>query len=390
MKLLRRLLSFFASYGLATVLLLLLMALVFFGTIEQTRLGVYEAQRRYFESLFVVHWLFGRVPLPLPGGYLLLALVFVNMACGAVLAAPKRLTRPGLLIAHCGVLFLIAAGFMTHHYSISGNMVLHEGETGSRFQSYHDWEIRIAEVGAGSKGRQFIIPQADFEGLGEGDHQLFQAEDLPFDLRIVRYAAHCEPAPGTGPWAVDGVELAPQPQLKTAEYNVPGAFVTLHWPDNLSQSGLLWGQEFAPWRVTAGDKEYALSLTRREWVLPFSLTLKTFNHQTHPGTGIPSHFSSDITLVEGGAPRETVIRMNEPLRHRGYTFYQASWGPSDAAPGTPLYSVLAVNRNPAGQWPLYASCVISLGLLLHFSQTLWRYLRRQAAQSKTPNGGSQS
>ena len=376
----KRLFNFLASYGLSIILLLLLMMLVFFGTLEQTRLGLYEAQRRYFESLIVVHPLFGRIPLPMPGGYLLLGLVFINMLCGAIIKAPKRFSQPGLLIAHGGVIFLIAAGFVAHHHALSGNIPLFEGETGDRFQSYYDWELRITETGEHSDGRQFIIPQEQLEVSRNGTGRVFFADALPFTLRVARYYANCRPVPGHGPWSVDGVALESLASSHTAEQNAPGlvAHIQTAANDSAPRMGLLWAMERAPWRVTVDGRDYALSLNRREWVLPFSLTLNRFNHETHPGTGIPSHFSSEITLTEGFAQREVVIRMNEPLRHRGYTFYQASWGPPDAPPGARLYSVLAVARNPAGQWPMYASCVISLGLLMHFCQVLFRYLKRQA------------
>ncbi|HOK88384.1 MAG TPA: hypothetical protein PK379_00005, partial [Candidatus Hydrogenedentes bacterium] len=89
-----------ASYGLSVILLTLLLVLVFIGTIEQVRIGLYPAQQRYFESFIAIFPLFGSIPLPLPGGYLLITLILINMLCGAMIRAPKNLRRPGLLIAH--------------------------------------------------------------------------------------------------------------------------------------------------------------------------------------------------------------------------------------------------------------------------------------------------
>ena len=47
---------------------------------------------------------------------------------------------------------------------------------------------------------------------------------------------------------------------------------------------------------------------------------------------------------------------------------------ADARPGEPLFSTLAVVRNPADQYPLYACIVIAAGLVLHFSRRLTRYV----------------
>jgi hypothetical protein len=69
--------------------------------------------------------------------------------------------------------------------------------------------------------------------------------------------------------------------------------------------------------------------------------------------------------------------MNHPLRHDGYTFFQESWGPGNAAPGDPLFSQFAVVRNPGDQGPLYACIIVSVGLLLHFIQKLLAYMRAE-------------
>ena len=56
-----------------------------------------------------------------------------------------------------------------------------------------------------------------------------------------------------------------------------------------------------------------------------------------------------------------VIRMNEPLRHRGYTFYQASFTADDIGEAT----VLAVVRNSGRLFPYISSVIVCFGMLLH-------------------------
>ena len=73
-------LKFFSSLRLTVVLLTLSLVLILFGTLDQVEYGIWETQKRYFESFLVVwsypiqapagihlQWL----KLPLPGGYLL-------------------------------------------------------------------------------------------------------------------------------------------------------------------------------------------------------------------------------------------------------------------------------------------------------------------------------
>ena len=86
---------------------------------------------------------------------------------------------------------------------------------------------------------------------------------------------------------------------------------------------------------------------------------------------------SDVTKIENGISQALKITMNEPLRHKGYTLFQASWGPANAKPGEPLFSTFAVVKNPADKFPEYACIIIAFGLLVHFSQKLFRYIKLQ-------------
>ena len=138
MKLFKGIFRLMASYGLSVILLVTLLLLVFMGTFEQTRIGLYEAQQKYFESLVVIPRLFGVIPVPVPGAYLLLSFIFINMLCGAVIKAPKRLSRPGLLIAHVGILLLVLYGVVSYHFSLTGNMPLYVGDSNNKIQSYYD------------------------------------------------------------------------------------------------------------------------------------------------------------------------------------------------------------------------------------------------------------
>jgi hypothetical protein len=96
--------------------------------------------------------------------------------------------------------------------------------------------------------------------------------------------------------------------------------------------------------------------------MPFSVTLKHFSHDVYPGTDIPRNFSSLVRLVdtERHEDRDVLIWMNHPLRYRGLTFYQSSYGKGDTL------SVLQVVRNPGWLLPYLACAIVSLGMAWHF------------------------
>lgn len=369
-----------ASYGLSVLLLTLLLVLVFIGTLEQVRIGLFPAQQQYFESFIAFFPLFGSIPLPLPGGYLLITLITINIVCGAVIRAPKNLRRPGLLIAHTGVLLLGVWGFMTYHYALTGYVDLYEGESTGIFRDYLDWELRITEMGApGRVAKQYVVHHREFEGARPGRPVTLRHPELPFTLRVERWLANAEPVRDTGPDSVEGVALVPKPPAPNPSGNRPGLILSAGGA--APATGLVWTDERSPLVLSAGDRRYRLDLAPRAWPLPFTVRLIRFRHETHPGTAIPSHFSSRVEIRDGETAREVEIRMNEPLRYGPYTLYQASWGPQDAGPGVRLYSVLSVSRNPAGEWALYASLVITAGLALHYLQVFRDFLRKSAGRA---------
>ncbi|CAN5208091.1 hypothetical protein BH23VER1_BH23VER1_10250 [soil metagenome] len=382
-----RVFAFFSSYGLATVTLALLGLLTWIGTLEQVDHGLYEVQRKYFEQAFLIHTIdipnpFGKIEgatipfkIPLPGVYLLLAILFVNMVCGAIIRARKGWRHLGILIAHSSMLLLILAGWVSFHFKTEGNMQLYEGDSSNVYRSYTEWAVEVVEVGDGAESDVLVIPEEEFADLRDDRSRTFSSDSLPFDLTLSGYSRNAmvgtaEQVPGAR--AVDGFALRPVKKDSQAEANVAAAYVVAG-----DTEGILWGLARHPLTVEAEGKTFLLKMTRRSWVVPFTVVLDKFTRALHPGTGIAREYSSDITKVGAEGREEKIkIAMNEPLRDRGYTFFQASWGPEDARPGEPLYSVFAVVKNPSDYWPLYACIMVGVGLLVHFLGKLLAFIQR--------------
>lgn len=71
--------------------------------------------------------------------------------------------------------------------------------------------------------------------------------------------------------------------------------------------------------VLTGERHRTVSL-------PFQVRCDQF-HVSFYDTGAPSEFRSDLVIVENGKEvRRESIRVNDPLTHRGVTFYQSSYG----------------------------------------------------------------
>ena len=380
---LKKTMDVLASFPLSCVLFLLLLLLTYLGTLYQVEHGLYQAQRRYFESLVLVHWAFGRFPIPLPGTYLLLIVLAVNLTLGGIVRVRMGWSKFGILITHAGILVMLAGSFVTYRYSTAGHMTLYEGESSSEFQSSNEWEIAVGEA-TGGPTREYLIPARDFMHLSGTRTRTFRFPDLPFELILRGFAPNARPTPEKKPGeGVDGFMLMSQERSREEEANLPGIVAVLRESQGgAERSALLWAGAFQPWVTPAGGKTWAVELRPRRWTLPFTITLDKFTRELHPQTNMPSKFISDVTKTEQGVAQQARITMNEPLRNLGYTLYQSSWGPSNARPGDRLYSVFAVVRNPAEQFPLYSCLIITIGMAIHFMQKLTAYLRAERRRSR--------
>ncbi|MEK7791044.1 MAG: cytochrome c biogenesis protein ResB [Deltaproteobacteria bacterium] len=62
-------------------------------------------------------------------------------------------------------------------------------------------------------------------------------------------------------------------------------------------------------------------------VLPFALRCDDFQIEYYPGTDQPKSYKSDLKVIsEGEILLQKTISVNDPLRHQGISFYQASYG----------------------------------------------------------------
>jgi hypothetical protein len=377
-RLIEKVLAFLGSYGLAVVILSFQLLLTFLGTIAQANEGLYLVQKKYFDSFFLWQPIYGPLAIPLPGGYLLMLLLFYNLLVGGIIRAPRRLRQPGMLIAHGGILFLLISGFVSHHFSLNGGMQILEGESSAEFASYHDWSIELRRQ-VGDTVTVYQIPDSRLKTAGAGAERTFVADDLPVDITVAGYAVNCVPRPAGEAMlsaAVDGFYLQTVPRADAGERNVPGSYVLLaEKGGGPTHSAIVWGLERAPYTTTLGGEQWSVAMVRQSWPLPFRIVLDKLSVQFHPNTGMAKVFLSDVTKIEGRSHESIKITMNEPFRYKGYTLFQSSWGPANAPEGARLYSGFAVVKNPVDHWPLYACIIVSIGLLIHFFQRLAVHLR---------------
>jgi hypothetical protein len=356
------------------------MILVFLGTIDQVNIGVYEAENRYFKSFF----LFFRPPgtdlrIPwFPAGYIVGTVLLVNLIAAHIARFRLSWKKSGILLLHSGlILLLIGQLFADIFVDLESQMRLDQGETKNYSESFYFDELAVIDTSGKDSDEVISIPGSR---LSKGNRI-----DLPgAGLRVVvddYYKNSALISPGRlprpdyphislGPMAV-AVRL--DKTYKQDERNMPAGKISIFRGDQLvGACGLAAGFP-KPVSFQVEGKSYQAVLRPKRFYKPFAIQLIQFRHDRYAGTDIAKNFSSRIRLIDPSRneDRESLIFMNNPLRYRGFTFYQAGFDNNDQT------TVLQVAQNPSWLVP-YISCgLIVAGMLVQFGMHLVNFVKRR-------------
>lgn len=167
------------------------------------------------------------------------------------------------------------------------------------------------------------------------------------------------------PSAVPGVEAI----NKSNELRRPGLHVNV---ENEAGKETFWLSFGEPKTVQFGDARAVLEYTKVQVDVGFKLKLKKFTVGKYAGTNQPASFSSDVTMDDKdlNVTGDRTISMNNPLVHRGYTFYQSSY-----VEGTPMTSIFQVAYDPGGP----VAYVGFFGFMAGLFCIIWSRPKRPAA-----------
>jgi len=379
------------SLRLTVVLLAFSVLLVFFGTLDQVRMGIRDAQKLYFESLIVVwhypeFWHWGNflkwIPIPLPGGYLLGPLLAVNLIAGHIRFWRPRWSILGISLIHLGVIMLLLGQLVTNIFQEENYMWLDEGATANFVRSFHEDEFYLAKLKEdGTRG----VFSLNYESLEKGETI---QPPFPFEVRVKEVIGNAE-IKTVGRMQGDqrlGVTQGLGAQMSLGAREIP----SFHSNDQRDIRTAVVeivsnGQSLGTWLVSnvfedrfpeqtfsVDGQSYAVGMRFKQTPLPFSITLLDFTHDRYPGTNIPSNFASRVRVDYPAKheSKEVMVFMNNPLRFEGLTFYQASFAKQDTA------SMFQVVKNPGWLIPYIACIIVSVGLLYQFSIAGYKMVRR--------------
>ena len=397
--LIKKIVGFFTSLRLTSVLLAFAIILVFVGTLAQADEGLYAVQANYFKHWLVIGFhMFGKkIPFILPGGYLIGTLLLVNLVATHVYRfelAPKKI---GIQFAHAGIILLLIGQLATDLLARELQMRFVEGETRSYSDSTGEYELIFA---AGNE-----ITAIPASRLQPG--AVVSVNSLPFAVHVKSFWRNSDVnfrAPmmaNAAPLATNGLALSfdfkPAEDVKAMDQrNIStvvmelvgkggslGTWVASVWAGEPAQvegvrnyymqmgadmAQKIAGQLVVPQTVTVAGKTFTFTMRPARVYHPFSLTLLKATHTVYPGTDIPKDFRSRVRIdnPQSGEQREVEISMNHPLRYGGYTYYQYQMTQGEMHPGEQSFSALQVVHNPSWLTPYIGCGMVGVGLVIQF------------------------
>ncbi len=269
----------------------------------------------------------------------------------------------GLLITHLGILLYFVAAFLVFHVYKESAVRLSPGTATNVSSSYSEWEVAYW---IGDDVRQHQVNAIDAHHFKTGAKVPFANKDFTLNVKeFYPNSSALKTQTRTNPNILNGSgidSISSKEILKQREENIAGGVFDLRF-ENKSYDLILYGMESQPTTIMIKGKLYHFLLRHKRFPLPFVIKLDHFKAEFHSGTDMAKSFESLVTISTGALERQVRIYMNNPLRYKDYTLYQASY---DVDEQGILSSTLAVVRNSARILPYIACFIVFFGLALHF------------------------
>ena len=373
-----KLVQFFCSLRLTVVLLTLGMLLIFWGTMAEVDMNLYQVQVKYFRSLFVFWSLPGadwKIPI-FPGGYLVGGMLLINLIAAHIKRFKLNWSKFGLFMIHAGIILLLLGQLATDMLQVESQMHLTEGQTLNYSESPSSDELAIVNTSNPGYDEVLAVPCSLLER-----QEVFSDPRIPFVVNVKRFYVNSSrvatPTPAAPVLATQGlgtsatVEGQP-PVTDTDHRNIPSAVIELK-SGATSLGTWLVSDWYKSQEVKVGDKSFKILLRPTRYYQSFSLQLLKFRYDRYTGTDIPKNYSSQVRIInpENKENRETRIYMNNPLRYAGATYYQSGIDPND-----PKATILQVVRNPGWLTPYFACLLVGFGMLWQFLRHLVKFIKK--------------
>ena len=180
--------------------------------------------------------------------------------------------------------------------------------------------------------------------------------------------------PATLPWMNATISLV-EHQKNLIPFNLPIATIPIQKDGALIKGDLravrleiagkeYWVTNYSPLSLLVQGKKIIFEVTKEALTLPFELSLTQFKMDKDPGTNNPASYESFVKLFSDGKTSSHHVFMNNPMKHLGFTFYQASYSQDNQGQ---YNTTLAVNVDQGRAMKYLGSLMLVLGAIWHYN-----------------------
>ncbi|MCK5776238.1 MAG: cytochrome c biogenesis protein ResB, partial [Bacteroidales bacterium] len=131
--------------------------------------------------------------------------------------------------------------------------------------------------------------------------------------------------------------------------------------------------------IREGQKTNIVMIGDESMELPFDVLLKKFDLIRYPGSGSPSEFKSQLTIIDerNHVSFDANVYMNNTLSYKGYKFFQTSYDTDEGG------TILSVNADPGVHITYLGYAMLFLGLILSLfdKKSRFRFLLRRIKET---------
>lgn len=323
--------------------------------------------------------------------------------------------RAGVVLLHAGIMLMMGNELLVARFAAEYQISLQEGQTTDFMRDIRTIELAFIDRSDPEQDRQVVIPASLLLANAAANENRIVADQsplpvpdpddqLPVSVCVLSVLKNHEIKPRA---AEDDNPATQGRGLKETAIAIPAstgtdssggvdfaaAYVKLLDKKSGQDLGTYLLSQLAAERdnpfdaadsISVTDANYNILLRFKRAYLPYTVSLKDVRKDDYLASDTPRNYSSDIYLHDEsrGVDEDVHIKMNNPLRYAGLTFYQSGYNRIPIGGRVIETTSLAVVRNDGWMIPYVACAIVAVAMLFHFMLTLRRFVSRRTREDQ--------
>lgn len=335
-----KIIKFLGKTEILCINLLFFIIVLIIGTMAQKEIGIESAQKMFFSSkLFYINNI-----IPFPGFATIALVTFINLSIKIILEK-YTINKIGTILIHFSIMLFIIGAFLTSKLSIEGTMIIPEKTNINYFINKYDYEINLIN-------QETISTKIISNEKINYNNKIIINDDLY--IIIKKFYKNCNiEIKKNNPNFYIAQEIY---SFVENENDKAALGIDIFFKNNKQEIYIIEDINYIL------NENIKIEFTKAKTYLPFFIELIEFNKKVYEKTSMAKSYKSIIKINFDKTIWKTNIKMNNPFRFKGYTFYQTSF----IEEANKKTTILSVVKNPGTIFFYLAIIIMFIGFLMHF------------------------